>query len=214
MDTTMTEPRTQAFQNMAPAGKPMLRGIHHLALNTDDMRMTLDFYVRVLGMPLVHGLRTPPRPADTPSGHGMGTPPHPHIAHFFLDMGGDSLLAFFEYPKGVAKVDRDLLGAMQHVSFVCGPRRYQEILDRLKANGVAITAGPILTIPPSIYSTYFFDPNGIRLEIVSDLGGDEEDLDVVRSCGMEEADLRAELASISNNDGPWIDGMIAAVSRS
>jgi catechol 2,3-dioxygenase-like lactoylglutathione lyase family enzyme len=33
----------------------MLRGIHHLALVTDDMRMTLDFYVRVLGMPIVHG---------------------------------------------------------------------------------------------------------------------------------------------------------------
>jgi catechol 2,3-dioxygenase-like lactoylglutathione lyase family enzyme len=31
----------------------MLRGIHHLALVTDDMRMTLDFYVRVLGMPIV-----------------------------------------------------------------------------------------------------------------------------------------------------------------
>jgi hypothetical protein len=24
-------------------------------------------------------------------------------------MGGDSLLAFFEYPKGIAKVDRDAL---------------------------------------------------------------------------------------------------------
>ena len=64
--------------------------------------MTLDFYVRILGMPLVHGLRTPARPARCRAGHGMGVPPYPKIAHFFLDMGGDSLLAFFEYPKGVA----------------------------------------------------------------------------------------------------------------
>src|SRR5438270_235978 len=40
--------------------KPLSRGVHHLALNTDDMKMTLDFYLRVLGMPLVHALKVPP----------------------------------------------------------------------------------------------------------------------------------------------------------
>jgi hypothetical protein len=33
-----------------------------------------------------------------------------------IAVGGDSLLAFFEYPKGINKVDRDAIGAMQHVS--------------------------------------------------------------------------------------------------
>ena len=107
MDTNMIE---------APAKisrvKPLLRGIHHLALNTSDMRVTLDFYVRILGMPLVHGLRTPSPPPNAPPAHGVGTPPYKNIRHYFLDMGGDSLLAFFEYPKGVAKADRDTLGAM------------------------------------------------------------------------------------------------------
>jgi catechol 2,3-dioxygenase-like lactoylglutathione lyase family enzyme len=215
MDTTVAETGKRAVRSSVPAGKPLLRGIHHLALNTDDLRMTLDFYVRVVGMPLVHGLRTPPRPigTDPTHGHGQGTPPYPEIAHFFLDMGGDSLLAFFEYPKGAAaKVDRDAIGAMQHVSFVCGPRRYREILERLRANGVTIVAGPLVTIPPAIHSFYFFDPNGIRLEIVSDLDGDEEDLQVIRSCGMDEAALRRELASVSA-DEIWIDEMIAAMSR-
>src|ERR1700730_4986818 len=59
---------------------------------------------------------------------------------------GDSLLAFFEYPKGIAKVDRDAIGAMKHVSFACGPTRYREIVERLKANGVTINAGPLLVI--------------------------------------------------------------------
>jgi catechol 2,3-dioxygenase-like lactoylglutathione lyase family enzyme len=216
MDAIATKPEQRVAGSSVPANKPkLLRGIHHLALNTDDLRKTLDFYVHVLGMPLVHGLRTPPRPpnADPTHGHGQGTPPYPEIAHFFLDMGGDSLLAFFEYPKGVAKaVDRDAIGAMQHVSFVCGPKRYRMILDQLKANGVKIVAGPLVTIPPAIHSFYFFDPNGIRLEIVSDLDGDDEDLQVVRSCGMDEATLRHELASVSD-DKVWIDGMIAAMSR-
>jgi catechol 2,3-dioxygenase-like lactoylglutathione lyase family enzyme len=191
------------------AAKPLLRGIHHLALVTDDMKKTLDFYVRVLGMPLVHGLRTP----AARGAHGEGTPPYAAIPHFFLDMGGDSLLAFFEYPKTAPKVDRDALGAMQHVSFACGPRRHREILERLKANGVAITAGPLVSIPPAIVSFYFFDPNGIRLEIVCDpRNSDEEDLQVVRSCRMKEAELRAQLGDIGG-DAAWIDTMAAAMAR-
>lgn len=209
MDITMAASRSRPLESSVAKGKPMLRGIHHLAVITDDMRMTLDFYVRVLGMPIVHGLRTASRPPDARPAHGVGAPPYANIPHYFLDMGGDSLLAFFEYPRGIAKVDHNAIGAMQHVSFVCGPKRYREMLERLKANGVTINAGPLLTIPPAIHSFYFFDPNGIRLEIVSDLDGEEEDLQVIRSCSMTEAELRAELGTISG-DKEWIDDMVVA----
>jgi catechol 2,3-dioxygenase-like lactoylglutathione lyase family enzyme len=72
-------------------GKPLLRGIHHLALATDDMKMTLDFYVRMLGMPIVHGLRTPSRLPGAGQAHGIGAPPFANIPHYFLDMGGDTV---------------------------------------------------------------------------------------------------------------------------
>ncbi|HWE76317.1 MAG TPA: VOC family protein [Stellaceae bacterium] len=205
MDTRIGDRRSKA----GAGAKPLLRGIHHLALVTDDMKTTLDFYVRVLGMPIVHSLRTP----VARGAHGAGTPPYASIPHVFLDMGGDSLLAFFEYPKTAPKVDRDALGAMQHLSFACGPKRHREILERLKANGTAITGGPLVSIPPAIVSFYFFDPNNIRLEIVCDPRNDDEvDLDVIRSCQMNEAELRAELGAISD-DPAWIDAMIAAMSR-
>jgi catechol 2,3-dioxygenase-like lactoylglutathione lyase family enzyme len=212
MDTLIAATRSRSPEISVAAGKPILRGIHHLALVTDNMRMTLDFYVRLLGMPIVHGLRTPSRPAGASHAHGNGAPPYCNIPHYFLDMGGDCLLAFFEYPKGSGKVDRDAIGAMQHVSFACGPKRYYEILERLKANGAAINAGPLLVIPPAIHSFYFFDPNGIRLEITSDLDGDEEDLQVIRSCSMNETEVRAELETISS-DKAWIDEMVAATTR-
>jgi catechol 2,3-dioxygenase-like lactoylglutathione lyase family enzyme len=61
----------------------MLRGIHHLALVTDDMRMTLDFYVRVLGMPIVHGLRTPSRPPGANMRMGTGRRPTPTFPIIF-----------------------------------------------------------------------------------------------------------------------------------
>jgi catechol 2,3-dioxygenase-like lactoylglutathione lyase family enzyme len=192
-------------------GKPGLRGIHHLAIVTEDMRATLDFYVRVLRMPLVHALTTS---ANVNSTHGKGAPPFRAIPHLFLDMGGDSLLAFFEYPKGgVGAADRDRLGAMQHVSFACGKKRFHEMVERVKAAGIPIVGGPVKVIDPGIHSFYFFDPvNGTRLEIVADFEGDEHDLRVVRSTDQSEATIRAELAKVSD-DQAWIDEMIAARSR-
>jgi hypothetical protein len=47
---------------------------------------------------------------------------------------------------------------------VCGPRRYREMQERLKTNGVTIVAGPLLTIPPAIHSFYFFDPKPAKPE--------------------------------------------------
>ena len=192
-------------------GKPALRGIHHLAIVTEDMRGTLDFYVRVLGLPLVHALTTS---SNVNSTHGRGAPPFKGIPHLFLDMGGDSLLAFFEYPKGaVGAADRDRLGAMQHVSFACGPKRFHEMVARVKAAGVQIVGGPVKVIDPAIHSFYFFDPvNGTRLEIVADFNSDEQDLRVVRSTDQSEATIRTELAKVSD-DAAWIDEMIAARSR-
>ena len=192
-------------------GKPGLRGIHHLAIVTEDMKGTLDFYVRVLRMPLVHALTTS---ANVTSTHGKGAPPYRAIPHLFLDMGGDSLLAFFQYPKGaVGPADRDRLGAMQHVSFVCGPKRFHETLERVKAAGVTIVGGPVKVIDPAIHSFYFFDPvNGTRLEVVADFDGDEHDLRLVRSVDQDEKTIREELAKVSD-DPAWIDEMIAARSR-
>src|SRR5207245_9837945 len=89
------------------------RGVDHLVFNTDDMAATIEFYCEVLGMRLVHVARTP-RIADQ---FGAGEPPVPYLRHYFFDMGDDSTIAFFQYPKGTAKGDRDTLGPMQHCHF-------------------------------------------------------------------------------------------------
>ena len=46
---------------------PTTRSVHHLALCTDDMKATIDFYVEVLGMPLVHAMKVPPVLALAPA---------------------------------------------------------------------------------------------------------------------------------------------------
>jgi catechol 2,3-dioxygenase-like lactoylglutathione lyase family enzyme len=107
-------------QAAAGDGKISYYGVHHLALNTDDMKMTVDFYVRVLGMRLVHAMRVPPGIGSGPG--NRGNPPFEEIRHYFFDMGRDALLAFFEMPKGAkGKGDRNALGNMQHVSFAVSP---------------------------------------------------------------------------------------------
>ena len=82
MGITAVASRPRSRQISVAGGKPMLRGIHHLALVTDNMRMTLDFYVRVLGMPIVHGLRTPSRLLGASHSHGIGAPSYANTPLF------------------------------------------------------------------------------------------------------------------------------------
>jgi len=184
----------------------MLRGVHHLALNTDDMAKTLDFYVRVLGMNLVHGLVT--KPGASERAKSRGNPPFDEIRHYFFDMGGDSLLAFFELPKDTPRADRNSLSTMQHVAFTATPGQYDAFLQRIQDHGIEIVAGPFISVPPATWSFYFYDPNGIRLEICTDKSdGDSSNIDVVESCMMTREEMRGELETLSN-DADWIKTML------
>jgi catechol 2,3-dioxygenase-like lactoylglutathione lyase family enzyme len=153
-----------------------VRGVNHLALVCRDMARTVDFYTGVLGMPLVAAL-------DLPGGAGQ---------HFFFDIGGGDLLAFFwfadgrEAAPGIASPIRDWFSSlsglvtanasMNHVAFDVPAERIEEYRARLLAKGVDVTAivnhdpdAPNQMTPePSdttlIRSIYFFDPDGILLE--------------------------------------------------
>ena len=93
-------------------------GVHHLALNTDDMKMTVDFYVDVLGMRLVHAMKVPPGIGTGPG--NRGNPPFEEIRHYFFDMGRDALLAFFEMPKGRQAKGRPQRARQHAARVVCG----------------------------------------------------------------------------------------------
>ena len=110
-----------------------MRGVHHLALCTDDMKATVDFYVDVLGMPLVHAMKVPPGLGTGPG--NRGNPPYEEVRHYFFDMGNDSLLAFFEIPKGKEPAgNRNAIGAMQHCAFTVTASRFREVEARRAGN--------------------------------------------------------------------------------
>jgi catechol 2,3-dioxygenase-like lactoylglutathione lyase family enzyme len=180
-------------------------GVHHLALNTDDMKMTVDFYVGVLGMPLVHAMRVPPGIGSGPG--NRGNPPFEEIRHYFFDMGRDALLAFFEMPKGAKpQGDRNALGNMQHVSFAVSPASQARIRQRLETHKVPYD-GP-LEILPGIFSIYVIDPNHIRLEFSCQPANGEGEPAIVPLVTQTRHEALAELRSLSP-DQKWLDRTIA-----
>jgi catechol 2,3-dioxygenase-like lactoylglutathione lyase family enzyme len=182
-------------------------GVHHLALNTDDMKMTVDFYVGVLGMRLVHAMKVPPGLGTGPG--NRGNPPFEEIRHYFFDMGRDGLLAFFEMPKGAKeKGDRNALGAMQHVSFAVSPQSQARIRARLEANKVPYD-GP-MEILPGVFSIYVFDPNDIRLEFSCQPSNGEGEPRIVPQVTQTKDEARAELASLTR-DEKWLNWATAGL---
>jgi catechol 2,3-dioxygenase-like lactoylglutathione lyase family enzyme len=179
------------------------RGVHHLALTTEDMRMTVDFYTRVVGMPLVHAMKVPSGLGTGPA--NRGNPPYEEIRHYFFDMGNDSLLAFFEIPRGAEpRAKRDAIGGMQHVAFAVTPKNLAALRKRLAAANVPYD-GPI-DILPGLVSVYFFDPNGIRLEACCQPAAAERPR-VIASVKQRRDQARRELETI---EPAWAGATIAA----
>ena len=126
------------------------KGVHHMALVCKDMEKTVDFYTNVMEMKLVKGF-------DLGSGYGQ---------HFFFDMGGGNLLAFFWFADaakaapGVASA-ANLLGkggsissahgSMNHVAFHAPLEKIEAFRDNLIAKGVEcsqmINHADVETIP-------------------------------------------------------------------
>ena len=151
-----------------------IQGINHLALVCKDMARTVDFYTNVLGMPLTKTI-------DLPGGRGQ---------HFFFDLGNGDSLAFFWFPNapkaqpGVASATRGMLpgpsahGSMNHVAINVPEARMEEYYEKLKAKGIECSRvinhddspmqASLETTPTTfVRSIYFYDPDGIALELAA-----------------------------------------------
>jgi catechol 2,3-dioxygenase-like lactoylglutathione lyase family enzyme len=144
-------------------------GINHLALVCEDMDRTVDFYTKVLGMPLTKTI-------ELAEGRGK---------HYFFDCGGGDQLAFFWFPDGPESVTaRELRritavpGTMNHVAFDVAPEVIDTYRERLVALGIECTevvnhddseSGVSEGISPSTFvrSIYFRDPDGTQLEFAA-----------------------------------------------
>lgn len=134
----------------------MYRGVHHLALVTNDLDRTIRFYRDLLGMPLV---------ATTRAGNHR---------HYFFDAGGGSALAFFEWPGAELppRKDSGLPASGRHFDHVAvhldSMQALHELRERVRAAGVDVSE---VVDHVAMKSLYFEDPNGISLEFAAPVPG-------------------------------------------
>jgi glyoxylase I family protein len=123
------------------------RGVHHVALLSQDVERTIRFYQDVLGFPLVELFEN--RDYEGSS-------------HFFFDIGAGNMLAFFDFPGlGLVPVPEGL-GGVQHVAISVTPETFEMLKGKLTAAGVEYI-GPDRGIKESVY---FKDPDGIQVELI------------------------------------------------
>ena len=153
-----------ATANSAPQLTPQLpatpRGLHHVAFVTQDAQATVDFYAGILQMPLVASVINT-EIANTQE-------PFPYM-HIFFRMWDGSTIAFFESPglPDPAAESSAAYGIFKHLALDVGSK---EEVDRWKefliAKGIEVVGPKEHGI---IYSIYFHDPSGHRLELTTNL---------------------------------------------
>lgn len=140
----------------APEGTlKALKHIHHMAFRCRDAEQTRWFYEDVLGMPLSMAMVFDEEPG---SGRKVD------YMHLFFQMGDGNFIAFFDAPDDVdEKMFRPRHGFDLHLAFEV------DTLEELKAWRRRINKAGRPCFGPIdhefIHSVYFYDPNGIQLEI-------------------------------------------------
>jgi catechol 2,3-dioxygenase-like lactoylglutathione lyase family enzyme len=170
-------------------GKPMM--LSHVAYVTRDTAATTDFYSRLLGMELVNAVMDDSIPSTGE--------PIPYF-HSFFRMADGSTVAFFEAPElpPLEPPTHPAYDTFQHLAMQA---ESPEVVDRwhawLQSNGVEVL-GPVNH--KIIYSIYFHDPNGIRLEITAPMSPLWNDNAAAATAGLADWEAVKEKARATGAD--------------
>jgi catechol 2,3-dioxygenase-like lactoylglutathione lyase family enzyme len=133
----------------------------------------VDWYERMLGMRYVTAFA---------EDHVPSTGAYDPYMHVFLDAGNGNVLAFFELPQQPAMGrDPNTPEWVQHIAFrVADMDALLAAKAHLEGQGVDVL-GP--THHGVFQSIYFFDPNGHRVELATDIGTAEQYAELQRVAG-------------------------------
>lgn len=140
--------RIRAAHLRPPERRPAsaARGLHHTALVSSDVERTIRFYQDLLEFPLTELIENRDYPGSS---------------HFFFDIGNGNLLAFFDFPGLDLGPYAEVLGGLHHIAISVEPGRWRRLVDKLAQAGVE-------HVVHSEVSVYFRDPDGARIELISD----------------------------------------------
>lgn len=134
--------------------------LSHVAYMTSDTAATVDFFERVLGMELVNAVLDDAIPSTGE--------PVPYF-HSFFKMRDGSTVAFFEAPAlpPLQPPPHGAYDTFRHLALQVGSKDEVDSWDVwLRSQGVEVL-GPV--DHKIIYSIYFHEPGGLRLEITCPL---------------------------------------------
>ena len=134
-----------------------IRSLHHFAWRCRDCEETRHFYEDLLGLPLVHVIQ---------SDHVPSTGEYCPYVHIFFQMKDGSYIAFFDLGDDTAAEPSPNTPAwVNHLALrVDSVQELERAKARLEQAGVEVIG---VTDHHIIKSIYFFDPNGIRLELTT-----------------------------------------------
>lgn len=177
-----------------PGSRPRtVSRLHHLAYVTHDTAATVEFYTRVMGMPLVNAVLDDKVPSTGAE--------YPYFHSFFRMTSGETL-AFFECP-GIPPAAPKAHPAYDHFEHLAMEVESRAEVERwrswLERNGLKVWHAD----HGIIYSIYFHDPvNGIRLEITATLKADWNDQSASAHAALDEWNATKREAAAAGADVP------------
>ena len=123
-----------------------VRGIHHTAVLSSDVERTINFYQGILEFPLTDIFENRDYKGSN---------------HFFFDLGNGNLLAFFDFPGLGLGPYAEVLGGLHHIAISVEPDNWERLKKKLDDEGIPY-------LHESGTSIYFKDPDGTRVELISD----------------------------------------------
>lgn len=163
-----------------PAPAP-IHQLHHVAYRAKDAEETRRFYEDILGLPLYHIIQ---------SDYVPSTGEYCPYTHFFFRLQDGSFIAFFDLGDDVAgEPSPNTPKWVNHIAFrVDSVDELKRMKERLEAHGVHVLG---VTDHHIFHSIYFFDPNGIRLELSAQLADEFQMLQESRTAHARLAEWTA-----------------------
>ena len=145
---------TAAPSNPLPPPVP-IQQLHHFAYRARDAEETRRFYEDILGLPLYHIIQSEVVPST-----GEYCP----YTHLFFRLQDGSFIAFFDLGDDqAAQPSPNTPSWVNHIAFRVNS---SDELEAMKARLLAHDVEVIGVVDHHIFkSIYFFDPNGVRLEL-------------------------------------------------
>ena len=134
-----------------------LGGVHHAAYRCKDAKETVEWYEAMLGMTYTTAFA---------EDHVPSTGEYCPYVHIFFEMTDGSYVAFFDLGDDTAAEPSPNTPAwVNHIALrVDSVADLQAMRERLEAHGVDVLG---ITDHHIIRSIYFFDPNGLRVELTT-----------------------------------------------